>query len=403
MLLPKILLISFVFSVAVIAACGVVIKNSSATKDSIKFSVGVVGTKEDSYLSMGLRLLNDLDDIKYMLDMVEYDTEEEAKKALDERRISAYAVIPPEFVDSINYFRNDSQIRYYSDAGQKGIANVVMDEVSEIASNIIICSEAGLFTLQNILNDTNIDPNKYWNDVNSLFMEIMSITMMRSEISEVNDLGMTEGLTTFAYYFISFSLIYIMLISFAKTAYHIGQTREFERMASTFGIGKIRQVLSEYVAIFIGNIACFIVFETLFLIVFATGIINITEFGKSPVGDFLLFGLGMIPALMLISAMEMFLFEIISGLINKVVVVFMLYLIFTYISGFFYPKEILPDAVRVVGEYIPTGISFEYLRLVIQEKSVAVPAIEIVVYLALFIFGTIWARRNNINKGGAEG
>lgn len=402
MLLPKIMLIAFGFSLAVIIACGVVISNSSATKDSVKFSVGVVGTKEDSYLGMGLNLLKNVDDIKNMLDIIEFDSEEEAKQALDSREISAYAVIPPEFVDSINYFRNDSQIRYYSDSGQKGLSNVIMDEVSTIASNIIICAEAGLFTLQDILNETQIDSQKYWEDVNSLFMEIMSVVIIRSELTEIEDLGMSLGLTTFAYYFTTFSLIYIMLISFAKTSYHIGQTKEFERMAFAFGINKKRQVMSEYVAIFVGNVACFIIFELLFGIVFATGIIKITEFGDNPVGNFLLFGLGMIPVIMLISAMEMFLFEIISGLINKIVVVFMLYLIFTYISGFFYPKEILPAAVRFIGEYIPTGVSFEYLRMVIQKKSILLPIIEILIYMSIFIAGTIWARRHNINKGGAE-
>jgi len=401
-LLPMVCCIAAAFSLAVILVCAFIIQDSAAFKDTKKYSVGLVGTRQDSYLSMGLNLLNELDDIQYMLDMKEYDTQEEANAAMKRGDITAFAVIPTDFVDSINCFRNDSQIKYYSGSGQKGLTEVLMDEVSDIASDIIISSEAGLFTLQDIMDEMDISNEAYWSNVNTLFMEIISSIFKRSNLTNVNNLGMSEGLSTFSYYFIAFSVFYLLLISFANISFHIGQTFEFKKMICALGISQRQQVLSEFGALLLNNVCCFLIFESFFFVLIQTGYIEVLEFADSSLKGIATFAGGFLLIVVLITAMEMFLYEVISGLINKIIIIFLTYISFAYVSGFFYPKEILPEGVEIVGECLPTGIAFQYQKGVIQGRFSFFYAGLCLLYTFLFIIGTIYFRKRNILKGGGR-
>ena len=146
-LLPGIVAMILVVA-ALLYAAGFALINSDAYKsEQQRYKLGVVGDTDDEMISLGVYMIGTLDESRYMIELVQYPDEETAKKAMRAADISAYIVITEEFADAIDAMTNDAKLTYYATSGQKGITNIMMDEIAQIATNIIVYSETGILVL----------------------------------------------------------------------------------------------------------------------------------------------------------------------------------------------------------------------------------------------------------------
>ena len=155
-LTKKTLLISFWFSLIVFLILFLVTKKSSVSENQTKYCVGVVGSRENNLLAFGMMYLKNMDQLKNVLEIKEFRTEEAARKALDNDEIIAFAVIPREFTDDLYYLKNISSVSYYTKEGIKGIGSVIMKEIADLAENLILSTQAGLFTLIDYMDGEGI-------------------------------------------------------------------------------------------------------------------------------------------------------------------------------------------------------------------------------------------------------
>ena len=317
--------------------------------------------------------------------MVQYEDEAEAKAALRSADISAYIVITDEFADAVDAMTNDAKLTYYATSGQKGISNVMMDEIALVATNIIVPSEKGICTLRDIMAREGYDKADTYMAVYEIFMAYVNTMMLRGEISTVTELGISDGLTTAQYYFVSLLLFFLLLMTMCFVAYFIGINHAQHKFFSSKGITALQQVLGEYIPFLTVNII---------VALLVAGLAKLTGLGDFigvDIGGGFMLRMAIIEALF--TGLAFLLYEILEGIINKVLVTFLLYIAGSYASGYFYPRSILPEIMQQVGQWLPTGLAFDYLGGVVTGDSGAFVMVIMIIYVVIFVGASVLIRR----------
>lgn len=389
-LLPGIVAMILVIA-ALLGAAGLALMYSDAYKEEQqRYKLGVVGDTDDEMISLGVYMIGTLDESRYMIELVEYDDEESARDAMREASISAYIVITEEFSDALNAMTNDKKLKYYATSGQKGISNVMMDEIASIATNIIVYSETGICTVRQLMKEQGFEKAYRSEKIDEMFMLYIAALMVRTNVAEITELGLSDGLSTPAYYFSGILSFFMMLLSFCAISFFLGQKNAQYKFMSSKGITAPFQISGEYIPFLTINVLCTAVTLGVMFTVMNYGIFTMEEFEKSGVSDYIGFGIKLIPVCIMFSALGFMIFEILIGVINKILVAFMLYIGMGYVSGYFYPKTFFPGVVQRIGEIIPSGVAFRYIGQVLTDGRVGVLTLAMLGYsLAFLIVATI--------------
>lgn len=384
-LLPGIIIMIALVAILLSAALFALLNSDAYKSEQMRYKLGLVGGTENEMVDLGVHMLETEDDMQYVLDLVQYEDEAEAKAALRSADISAYIVITDEFADAVDAMTNDAKLTYYATSGQKGISNVMMDEIALVATNIIVPSEKGICTLRDIMTQEGYDKTDTYMAVYEIFMAYVNTMMLRGEISTVTELGISNGLTTPQYYFVSLLLFFLLLVTMCFVAYFIGINHAQHKFFSSKGITPLQQVLGEYIPFLTVNII---------VALLVAGLAKI-----SGLGDFIGVGIdsGFVLRMAVIEALftglAFLLYEILEGIINKVLVTFLLYIAGAYASGYFYPRSILPEAMQQAGQWLPTGLAFDYLGGVVTGDGGAFAMVIMIIYVVIFVGGSVLIRR----------
>ena len=361
-----------------------------------KYKLGVVGDTDDEMISLGIYMIGTLDESRYMIELVEYADEEAARNAMRSAEISAYIVITEEFSDALNSMTNDKKLKYYATSGQKGISNVMMDEIALIATNVIIYSETGICTLRQLMKEEGYEKSYRSEKINEMFMVYIAALVTRTSVAEITELGLSDGLSTPAYYFLGILLFFMLLVSFCAISYFIGIKDAQYKFMKSKGINSRAQIIGEYIPFLTINIICMLLTMGLVATAAGSGMVNAEELSKAGIDDFGMIALNLIPVCIMFSAFGFMIFELLIGVINKILVAFMLYIGMAYISGYFYPKPFFPELVQKLGELIPSGIAFSYMGAVLQNGDNQVYLLIMFGYALAFLLIAIFARRQKI-------
>lgn len=384
-MLPGIIVMIALVAILLSAALFALLNSDAYKSEQMRYKLGLVGSTDNEMIDLGVHLLETEDDMQFVLELVQYEDEAEAKAALRSADISAYIVITDEFADAVDAMTNDAKLTYYATSGQKGISNVMMDEIALVATNIIVPSEKGICTLRDIMLQEGYDKTDTYMAVYEIFMAYVNTMMLRGEISTVTELGISNGLTTPQYYFVSLLLFFLLLVTMCFVSYFIGINQAQHKFFSSKGITPLQQVLGEYIPFLTVNII---------VALLVTGLAKLTGLGDFigvDIGGGFVLRMAVIEALF--TGLAFLLYEILEGIINKVLVTFLLYIAGSYASGYFYPRSILPEIMQQVGQWLPTGLAFDYLGGVVTGDSGAFVMVIMIIYVVIFVGGSVLIRR----------
>ena len=384
-LLPGIILMIALVAILLSAALFALLNSDAYKSEQMRYKLGLVGSTDNEMIDLGVHLLETEDDMQFVLELVQYEDEAEAQAALRSADISAYIVITDEFADAVDAMTNDAKLTYYATSGQKGISNVMMDEIALVATNIIVPSEKGICTLRDIMAQEGYDKTDTYMAVYEIFMAYVNTMMLRGEISTVTELGISAGLTTPQYYFVSLLLFFLLLVTMCFVAYFIGINHAQHKFFSSKGITPLQQVLGEYISFLTVNII---------VALLVAGLAKLTGLGDFigvDIGGGFVLRMAIIEALF--TGLAFLLYEILEGIINKVLVTFLLYIAGSYASGYFYPRSILPEMMQQVGQWLPTGFAFDYLGGVVTGDGGAFVMMIMIIYVVIFVGASVHIRR----------
>ncbi len=388
---PFILALSLLLFVCLGSVLGTVVKIDSTTEDKQKVTLGIVGDTEGSYLGFGISALQTLDSSRFVVEMVEM-TEEEAKKKLENGEISAYAVIPEGFVDSA--VRGDiKKIRYVTTDSAIGVTTVFMDEMLDAISVMLVESQKGVYGLQNAMWDNG---HFAGSNMDKLASEYFSLILARSYISEQTELGISDELSFGGYMFCGILVFFILLCGITFCPVYIKRDVSLPRLMCASGRGAFSQVAAEYLSFFI------LMFANVYIIICALALFAgenlgfISELSGVDIIWAQKFALSLIPALLLITAMQFLIYEFSSGLVGGVLAQFLSAIALAYVCGCLYPINFFPDVIKNISAFLPAGGAREYVCALVGDGVLTQSLVKIVVMFVLLMCAAVLKRRQRI-------
>ena len=191
-------------------------------------------------------------------------------------------------------------------------------------------------------------------------MEYLNLVTGRDSFTRLVSVGLGTSLSTISYYICGLLIFFIMGIGLANCSLMVKTNRSLEKNLYAKGYGVITQILGEYLP--------FLISTTLTLLVIFGGVgvaskyisIPVAEFKYFLPSDFVMLAIKLLPAIALLTAMQFLLYEAVSGVINSVLLQFVVAVVMGYISGCFYPSSFFPESVQKFSLLLPTGVAKEY-------------------------------------------
>ena len=383
-LYPAIILVTIITLTSIAATCVALLSNSDDKNNQQKITIGVVGDAD---------ILYDIAQSGLYIDFVDM-TEEEAQYNLKMRKINGYVRIPPRFIQGIYYGRNNPAQYIMLNSGG-GVGTLLVKEIVGIVSDMVVETQNGIYSLQVIEEDYNMDEKVYEN-INELNFSYMDFTFTRDEVFKIDLLGVTDRLTMGGYYVVGILFFFMLIWSISCNKLLGGRNLSLSRALNSRGISVISQLVCEYLSYLA------VTMVTLLGIAFIMGTVaNINNFGIYELeGMTVMTAIGYIikilPVIIMITLMQMMFYELVPGTVGSILMQFILAVGLGYVSGCFYPNYFFPQTMQDIASYLPTGVGFSYMRKTMSETLAFSDFLYVSVYAVLFGFITFIVRKRRI-------
>lgn len=327
-----------------------------------KYQIGVVGKIDDTYLGFGIYAIQTLDVSRFMVDFIPM-TEEEARQAFRNDKITAYIKVPEDFLDSLIYGRNDVPISYVASEGQKGIGGYLMDELAVVVSKLVTSAQGSIYSFQDVIRDYG-DASQLGEWTDEINLQLIENVLARTKLAELTELGLSKGLLMRQYYFCAVVLLYCFLFGISSASFFLKRNEDLGKWMKMRGIGAAAQVLCEY------GVYLFMMMACVFLPLIGVGIATRSfAFLKTKVYmDEILKAL--VPILIMISAMHFMIYETVRNPVANLLLQFLGVIGMGYVSGYIYPASFFPKGIAFVGSVLPTGVALEgFSGAMLDERS----------------------------------
>lgn len=355
---PSVLAVVLLTVVAIGLTVAVSLAGSSNEEKSTKVKIGIVGNTEDSMIQLAIEALKNMDSTRFSVDFAELD-EGDAKKALKNREISGYVKIPENFVRDV-YYGRETSATYVTLNAPSSIGPMLINEITDVIKNILGEAQKSTNGILDLSEKYKIKDK--WDRIEEIDFEYVQLLLSRNELYSETKTGTADSISFAGYYICSAIMLLLLLWGIACNGLFIKKNVAMARMLSVRGITATTQTIYRYL--------CFLIFTVITCIIFAvafgfvTGKVNlgIKELSDTTVMSAILYVIKILPVIMMITLMQFFIYEAIDGIVDMIVMQFIVALGLAYISGCFYPNYFFPEAVQKVAAFTPAGVGLSYMR-----------------------------------------
>lgn len=378
--LPGAILAALILLGGLGAVFSLTMARNSDLQENRQISVALVGYTEDPLLEMGLSMLQSMDSTRYSIKVLMME-ESEAQMALITGGIAAYAIVPEDFVDLAMQGQVEPLELVYS-AGSVGLSSFFKEDISMVISDLVLCSERGVFAMSEAAAASGEKP---WDLMNDMSFRYVDYILVRDRAYQVAEIGIGNELNFSAYLLCGFSVLFVLLCCLSFAPIMITADLSLNRMLSAKGRKAAGQSAAEYFAYFLA---------LLILIVFSLALLAC--FTEIPFFDAVLH---VIPVVLMTAAFSYFLYTLATDLVGGVILQFFISLFLCFLSGCLYPVYFFPVSVQKLASYLPTGIARAQLAGIVTGSSTVSATIQLLLYSLLFVAAASLLRRYRV-KGG---
>lgn len=389
-ILPSVLVTTVILVCGLALLASALFQLENAQEKKQKVEIGLVGSTEGSYLGFGIKALQSLDSSRFAVDFQEMDSEKEAREALEKGKLSAYALIPDGFVDALVRGEN-MPITYVTSAGAAGIGSMVMNELVETISDLITESENGIYGAQKFLREQGRE-DIYWEASERLNLRFLDFILGRDLIYKIELTGVSGGLALTEYYTCSIIILFLLFWGIAATPFLIHREFYVFKLLQAKGLSAGWQILAEYGAYILLLSGSFLP-----VMIFAGTAAAKTEFVT--LGPPLRF-FGMVPVILLFSAMQLVVFEWTANPVTGALIQFLCALGLGYLSGCFYPVTFFPAGVQLLAPFLPTGAAMKYSGEMMLGNTAYGDLVVMGLYGAVFFLAAVLLRKRRLAYSG---
>ncbi len=389
--LPAVIMLSIALFACVFIAFEAVIEDEKNSEK--KYEIGIVGDASDTYLRMGIAALKNFDATRFAIN-VSFVGEDEAKDMLKSGELSAYIVIPENFIMDA-YHGQVGKLTYVTTTGALGAVDYIKDELLNAVSVLLVESQKGTYAAGNI--GSELKGLKYGKVTNDAAIEYVDLILARSKMYKLDVLGVSEGLGFAPSIFCGVIIFFILLLCIGFSPVFARNDVGLMGILSSRGIYTAWQVIGEYFAFLLcSGIAVSAFFGA--LSAFLGDKINMlldTSLGAE-------FFASLALSLLMFTAMQMLIFEVSEGIWSGVLSQFLSAVFLSYFSGCLYPIYFFPEIVQRISIYLPAGAARLLLSRTLTDNGKLLPTLIIFIYFAAFISLTIFLRHRKIRREEAD-
>ena len=327
-------------------------KSDQQGEDKQRFRIAISGDTSDEYVQMGMLALQAFDDTRYAMEILELP-QEEARRQLQRGEISAYVVLPEDFIERA--LRGDmDKVTYVTHAGGETVVSMFKDELTKLITALVVDTQKGVYGVAELMDEYDISGSagKHMDDMSLQYIDLI---MSRSEICVVEELGISKGLDVSAYYVCALSAFLLFFIGVAFVTVGVRQDSSLSQLLAAKGFGAGKQVLCEFAAQFAVLLCMGAVL---------TGIVGAAGPALQETGDFPGFWQlfwRMVPVAAMAAAGNILIFEVAGNVVSAALWHFFLTVGQCYVAGCFYPVYALPEPMQALAAWVPAGMARAFL------------------------------------------
>ncbi len=385
--LPFVLIVTVVLFVGIAMVLSGLIKADEADAKNTKLTIGVTGDTDNAILKTAIAAFQNFDESRFSITFVEMEEAEAEKSLGEEGGISAYLILPEDFVEKA--MRGEMEPMYYvTSAGATDIVTMFKNEVTTLVTDVVVSSQKGTFGLEEALDDNDIRDSEGW--VEELAVEYATAIMQRAEILAVNELQVTDGVRLADQYLCALTVLFLMLLGLPFVAVYVRRDHSLSALLISRGVPTGRQLYHEWLPHFLSLLSLAAVVFVPAILLSATSDQAVAQILSTE--QWLRYMLLFVPVLAMVSTFNLLIFEVGGNVVSATLLHFFASLCMCYVSGCFYPVFTFPRAVQAMERFLPTGFARETLLTAISEEAVWHPLIGVMVYGAVF-FAATWLIR----------
>ena len=380
--LPQLIALTLLLALLALAAGYVPSVRSGSDEAKQKIRVGVVGASEDPSLRAAFRALETFDLTRFSLEL-RFMEETEAAAALDRGSLAAYVAFPEGFVEGMQLGEH-RPLRFVTAGSGAGLGGRLMQEIAGIASDLLLESENAVYGAQRYIAEKlpGLDP---WDEGDALALRYLLTALDRTSLYEVETVGTGGGLSFAGYWLCGLSVAFLLLSGLNAAPLATRRPEELGGMLRARGLGAVGQTAGEFLPFALLSVAAALC-GVLLAALLAGGLgLRVPELGERTTGELLGLLPRALPAVLMISAMQFALYELVPGVVPSLTLQVLNALAQAYASGCFYPASFFPEAFRRFGELLPAGFARRELASLLSGVPDGAALCGVLVWLAAFL------------------
>ncbi|MBE6954256.1 MAG: ABC transporter permease [Ruminococcaceae bacterium] len=394
---PAILAFTLLLAVGVVLILSSLFQSDASEEDRLRVKLGLVGDLSNSYLDLGVMLVQNFDSSQYYLEFVVTDREN-AVERLKARELLGFVEVPADFVDAMMYGR-DSSVKYVAISGPAVLGSLLVEEVAATISEMVSESQNGLYGYIRYADKTDIDRATRSAKIEELNIDYVERIFMRDKTYEVEVIGQGNNLSFQSYYVCAFCMLMVLLMGTVCVNLLTKSDLSLSRLLTFRRFGSTGQILAEYLPFLA------IIGVNLLLFFAAAGVaVGVFDLELSFLqtlegfGDYLLLGLAMLPSAVLLTALQFFLYELTTGIVSAVLLQILATLALAFASGYLLPLNSMPPVLAAASAYLPTGLAFSYAASLLTDSFAVGTLASVLAYAAVILAAAVAVRTVKIRS-----
>ena len=332
---------------------GLLLKKNADAADMQKIPIGIAGNLSEDYFNIAFTALEKMDSTSHTLQMQRM-SEEEAAKALQEGTITAYAVIPDGFVQSV-FVGQNKQIVFVTANASYDWGNQIIEELTEVISRLLVETQNAIYGMQHLAEAKEAEYDQR-DAVEKLNLRYVELVLTRPDLFEIEYLSEGHPMSLKTYYGCALFVAILSFWGMGCVTFAVKRELSLTKLLRARGHHIFVLVFGEYFAYLVWLLggACVVLCFCRF-----SGMLSGNVFSLLFAG---------IPVMTALAAVQFLLYELTGNVISAVLWQFITAVVCCYLSGCFYPIAFFPESVQRLAVYLPQGAALQYM-LAYQNKA----------------------------------
>lgn len=386
--------VALVLSIAVILSSVVTTLNDDDKNQ--EFRIGITGDVDSDLVTLAISAFESSNSSDFSIKFEEM-SEEDAKSELSKGELSAYIILPENFIENALAGKIDP-VTYVTSAGATGIVTMVKNELTKVVTDIIVYSQKGTYGVGDALIDNGYGDLAY-EYINEIALEYAQLALDRQQIYTIEELGKSNDLTTAEYLLCGLSVLFILLISLPFATIYTSKDYSFNKLMLSNGKTNFKMLFCEYFSHFVSMITIVLILSLLTALFSFALPQTMSDYINTD--DITGFVITLIPVIVMVCAFNMMFFELSNNIVSTTLLHFLSALCLCYMGGCLYPISTFPVSVQKISAFLPTGIARKLLSSCFDASSSYLAVCGTLIYAVVFFFIALRVRNHKTaNKRG---